>query len=274
MYCKESLQVSIVTVGMNHLSYIQELYQSLYVDAVPSVTFEAIYVDNCSTDGSAEFLRDNYPQVKIVQNEKPYGFGFNNNLGVQSANGECVALLNPDVILKERAIDVLYEYVQHNDFAGIVVPKLLNTDGTLQRSVRRFISPNILLGRLLTRGNDLTNNTAVQKYLCEDIDRDVKQNINWSVGAALFMRRETYKTLGGFDTDYFLYMEDEDLCLRAWKQGCSVMYLPNSEVVHNHIRLTYKSLSHVFMHLRSMLTFFRKHGFSIPDYALNYNIYR
>ena len=63
--------ISVITVGMNHLSYIKELYKSLYQDYQPSVSFEAIYVDNCSSDGSVEFLRENYPQVKIIKNDIP-----------------------------------------------------------------------------------------------------------------------------------------------------------------------------------------------------------
>ena len=70
-------KISVITVGMNHLSYIKELYKSLYQDCQPSVSFEAIYVDNCSSDGSVEFLRENYPQVKIIKNDSPKGFGEN-----------------------------------------------------------------------------------------------------------------------------------------------------------------------------------------------------
>ena len=71
----ENPKVSIITVGMNHLNYIKELYKSLYVDSLPNVSFEAIYVDNCSQDGSVKFLKENYPHVKIIQNEMPRGLG-------------------------------------------------------------------------------------------------------------------------------------------------------------------------------------------------------
>ena len=82
-------QISIITVGMNHLKYIKELYHSLYADeSCPKTAFEAIYVDNCSTDGSVEFLKKNYPQVIIIQNKEPYGFGKNNNIGSEIAKGK------------------------------------------------------------------------------------------------------------------------------------------------------------------------------------------
>lgn len=78
--------ISVITVGMNHLKYIKELYHSLYADeSCPKTAFEAIYVDNCSTDGSVEFLKKNYPQVIIIQNKEPYGFGKNNNIGAEIA---------------------------------------------------------------------------------------------------------------------------------------------------------------------------------------------
>ncbi len=267
----ERPKVSIVTVGMNHLRYINDLYKSLYVDDVPKVSFESIYVDNCSTDGSVDFLRENYPQVKIIVNDKPKGFGENNNIGVFASCAEYVAIINPDVVVQSGSIDRLYEYAESNKHVGVIVPQLLNPDRSVQYAVRGFISPKMLFWRLMTKGDDKADNSVVNRYLCKDMDYDVAQPINWSIGAALFMHRDIYSSLVGFDQDYFLYMEDEDLCLRAWKKGLPVVYLPESKMIHNHLRASAKLGKRAFMHLKSMLTFFRKHGFSIPDYALNYN---
>lgn len=90
--------VSIITVGMNHLIYIKELYRSIYAkETKPNVSFEAIYVDNCSKDGSVEFLQKEYPQVKIIRNRTPKGFGENNNIGALASTGKYLAIINPDV---------------------------------------------------------------------------------------------------------------------------------------------------------------------------------
>lgn len=219
-----------------------------------------IYVDNCSTDGSVEFLKNNYPQVKIIRNKKALGFGENNNKGVLAARGEYIAVINPDIVLQVDCLKILYDYAVQHPEAGIIVPKLLNPDGTLQHSVRRFIDLKSLIARGLTKGKDDSKNTKVGKYLCKDIDSDSTQEIDWAIGAAFFMHRKLYAELGGFDTDYFLYMEDEDLCLRSWKWGRPVVYHPQARMIHNHLRASSKLGKKMLIHIRSMMTFFRKHG--------------
>ena len=90
-------KISIITVGMNHLKYIKDLLPSIYTSSIShnmSCEIEMIYVDNCSSDGSIEFIRQNYPQVKILQNQQALGFGANNNKGVLAAHGEYIAIIN------------------------------------------------------------------------------------------------------------------------------------------------------------------------------------
>lgn len=109
----ENPMVSIITVGMNHLIYIKELYRSIYAkETKPNVSFEAIYVDNCSEDGSVEFLQKEYPQVKIVRNTTPKGFGENNNIGALASTGKYLAIINPDVFLCAGSLDSLYDFME------------------------------------------------------------------------------------------------------------------------------------------------------------------
>ena len=103
-------EISIITVGMNHLSYVKEMLASLYSVGSPSVSFEVIFVDNCSTDGTADYIRNNYPTIKLIENQKKYGFARNNNIGAKHAIGNYILILNPDIILTQGAIDKLYNY--------------------------------------------------------------------------------------------------------------------------------------------------------------------
>lgn len=266
-----NIGISIVTVGMNHLSYIKELYRSLYNENTkPRTSFEAIYVDNCSSDGSVEFLQKNYPMVTIIKNKVPYGFGKNNNIGVESANGKYIAIINPDIRIKANSLDELYNFMEAHPKVGMTVPKLYNVDGSHQYSIRGFITPSIFISRILTHGKDSANNAKMKRYLCKDIDIDKVQPVNWAVGAALFISNKLYRELGGFDLDYFLYMEDEDLALRVWKSGHPVIYVPSSHMVHNHLRASSHIGKKAWIHFKSLLTFFKKHGFQIPDYAGTY----
>ena len=256
------MKLSIITVGMNHRKYIEELYRALYEDCRPELDFEAIYVDNCSTDDSVGFLTSHYPQVKIIRNMKSLGFGENNNKGVEVAGGEYIALLNPDIILKKGSIEAIVSRAKSMKWKGIIVPQLLNLDGTVQNSVRGFVTFRTILSRWLTWEDDNTSNIRVRKYLCKDLDNTKEQEIDWAIGAAIFMSRETYVSLNGFDQRYFLYMEDEDLCLRAWEQNIPVIYYPGAKFIHHHLRGSAHLSMRTLQHLRSLAIFFYRHGFN------------
>ena len=261
------IEVSIITVGMNHKAYIKSLLNSLFVKNKPLIPFEMIYVDNCSNDGSVEYIKEYYPEVKIIVNKKPKGFGENNNTGVHHAKGKYIAIINPDIVLLQNSIDNLYQYIKSNDQIGIIAPELLNPDGTHQFSVRKFITPSIFIYRLFSGLKDSASNKKVEEYLCKNIDIRKKQNVNWVIGAMFMMTKTKYKELDGFDTKYFLYMEDEDICLRCWQKGYSVVYYPKSQVIHNHQRASSKLGKKSFIHIQSLLKFFIGHGFHVYDYV-------
>jgi Predicted glycosyltransferases len=261
--------VSIVTVGMNHLPLLKQYLHSLFVQNRPTVNFELVYVDNCSTDGSVEYIREHYPAVKIIENHKVRGFSENNNIGVKNSSGEYVAIINPDVMVLKGSIDHMCRYLARNPDMGIVVPKLLNPDMTTQHSVRRFINARILLFRLMYRGRDNVNNKIIDQYLLKDFDRDKIQPVDWALGAAMFMSRKLYNELKGFDEDYFLYVEDVDLCLRNWKKGKPVIYYPESAMIHAHQRSSARGIFNKSrrLHLKSMFIFFMKHNIWLKGYS-------
>ena len=143
---------------------------------------------------------------------------------------------------------------------GGIVPQLLNPDGSVQYSVRKFVTLKMMLRRRMSWENDDSNNSSVREYLCKDIDQEKTQEVDWAMGAAMFMSRDTYARLGGFDQRYFLYMEDEDLCLRAWKQGIPVVYFPEAKMTHNHLRGSTHLSKKTLYHLKSFFTYLRRHG--------------
>ncbi len=258
------IEVSIVTVGMNHLKFIQNLYRSLLVEHRPKVGFETIYVDNCSKDGSVIWVKDNFPEIRIIQNDVIKGFGENNNIGVDASSGKYIAIINPDIEFIDDAIDKLFYFAENNkNNYGIIAPKLLNPDGSVQYSARNFITLRYLFSRAISGGDDKSDNSSVGDYLCKNMNTDLIQPVNWVLGAAMFLKREFYNKLGGFDLDYFLYMEDEDLCLRTWKMGKQVVYCGNIAVTHNHLRSSNKIGKMMFIHIKSLFIFFRKHGLNI-----------
>jgi GT2 family glycosyltransferase len=272
---KQNVAVSIITVGMNHLKYLREFLPSVF--STISYSFEMIYVDNCSTDGSCEYIKEHFPQVLIIENKTPKGFGANNNIGVRKASGKYIAIINPDIILEQNSLKLLLTFMENNPSVGIAVPQLLNPNYSIQSSVRRFITLEMLLWRFITRGDDAKMNKANSHYLYKDLDVSKIQPIDWAIGAAMVLAREFYEELEGFDEDYFLYMEDEDLCLRSWKRNKAVVYIPDSKMIHNHLRGSLKIGKKMFYHFKSMFLFFRKHGFFLKrkdDFSIDNLAYK
>lgn len=261
----QDIQISIITVGMNHLKFLKPYLHSLYIENLPNCNFELIYVDNCSEDGSVAYIQQNFPSVKIIENTEKLGFGDNNNKGAVVAQGKYIAIVNPDIEILENSLDNLYHFAESLTYDAIIAPKLLNKDTSFQYSVRRFMTLGVFIMRAATRGNDNTKNRVVQNYLFNDIEKDKTQPIDWAIGASLFMSNNLFKKLKGFDTDYFLYFEDVDLCLRSWKIGTPVIYFPKSQMIHNHLRASSKLGKKAMMHFKSLLTFFFKHGILIKS---------
>jgi N-acetylglucosaminyl-diphospho-decaprenol L-rhamnosyltransferase len=254
-------KLSIITVTMNHLSQVKELLFSLYKECIPEVDFEMIIVDNCSNDGTVDFIAKEYPQVKLIRNRKVYGFAKNNNIGYKCAKGEYIGIVNPDIIILPNSIDQLVSFLDNHQNVGICCPMLLYPDHSLQYSVRKFITPISLFYRALSLGKDDVDNRK-NSYLIKEIDSSLEyMNIDWAIGAAYFVRRNVFERIGGFDEKFFLYVEDVDLCLSVKKKGYDVVYLPNVKMIHAHNRKSTKSINrYTFIHLKSFLYYFWKHN--------------
>lgn len=261
------IDISIITVVMNHLPFIREMLRSLYGEGMPKATFETIIVDNCSTDGSFEFVRDHYPEIRLIRNEHPFGFARNNNIGAAQASGKYILILNPDIILSPGTIDGLHRFLESHAEAGIVAPRLENPDGSLQFSVRRFPTLRILLSRILTRGDDSSDDRQVQSYLLKDLPHDRPTPIDWCMGASFLIPSTLYRQLAGFDEGFFLYVEDMDLCYRCWQSGHPVIYLPTSAMTHVHQRSSMHFNKKTYIHLRSFWHFFYKNRFRVKSFT-------
>ncbi len=254
------INLSIITVTMNHLVYVKSLLNSLYHTAKPTISFELIIVDNCSSDGTVEFIEKNYPNVNLIVNSHIYGFSKNNNIGFENSVGGVIAIINPDIIILPNSIDLIYHYLLNGKNVGMCCPKLLNPDLTRQLSIRKFITPYTLFNRFITAGKDESTNAKVNEYLMKDADYKSPQKIDWALGAVFFIKRETYQMFGGFDENFFLYVEDVDLCLRMKKAGLDVIYVPDSNFIHVHKRSSRKINKSTFYHFRSMFYYFWKHN--------------
>jgi hypothetical protein len=229
--------LSIVTVSTNQLPLIRQCLTPLY--ALPwTVTFEVALVDNACTDGTGDWVRRHFPQVKIVRNEVRKGYPENGNIGIQAQqNGRYVLTLNPDIVCLPGLLDELVAFMDAHPEVGIAGPKLLNPDMTLQPSCRRFSTPRAIFIRGLHLDGLFRRMRFIRDYLMEDLDHDEVGEVDWVTGALLIVRREAITQVGLMDDQsYFLYAEDQDWCCRMWQVGWRVCYIPAARAIHAHMR--------------------------------------
>ncbi len=198
-------------------------------DDTQGIDHEIFVVDNASTDNTAAAVREEFPYVHFIQNEKNLGFGAANNQALKLAKGEFILLLNSDAFPKPGAIPTLIKELQQQPKAGLIGPRLLNPDGSMQLSCYKFPSP----GRAWAENLWLA--AAFPKSAMGDYRRwphDVPRVVDWVIGACILLRREVYERVGGFDERFFMYAEESDWQLRIKLAGWQIAFTPHAQVTH------------------------------------------
>ena len=222
--------------------------------------FEVVVIENNSADGSGDMVSREFPSVRLLQQYKNLGFTGGSNLGIAERRGRHALLLNSDTIVHPGAIRALLDAEREHPEIGIIGPKLLNPDGSLQFSCRRFPNPVAALFRNTPLGRLFPKNRFTRDYLMTDWDHSVPREVDWVSGAALFIREEALEKVGGLDPDFFMFCEDIDLCWRAKEAGFPTWYFPSAVITHKIGSSTSKAPNRmIFRFHRSMLLFYRKH---------------
>jgi N-acetylglucosaminyl-diphospho-decaprenol L-rhamnosyltransferase len=210
----------------------------------------------------ANLTRPSVPDgVRVIENERPAGFAANANRGIAETSAPFVVVANPDTQAAEGAVEILRRFGEANPRCGVAGPKLLNPDGTLQGSRRRFptVGGTIVRRTPLRRIFDPTRFQRAHYGL--DHTPTEPTLADWLLGAFLLLRRELLDELGGFDEGYRLYGEDIDLCYRASRAGWERWYVPEATVTHAYAAETDRRLltRRTLWHWRGVLRFVRKH---------------
>jgi len=216
------VDLSIIIVSWNVQEYLCRCLNSLIADIDHNLKYEIIVVDNNSTDDTVAMLARDFPEVKLIRNEDNLGFARANNQGIEISQGKFVMLLNPDTEVRKGCTSTLLSFLQGHDRAGVVGPKLLNPDGTLQAAGVNFPS---LASSLL--GYFRLKREVTGAYF---VHADQPILVNALVGACLLVRREVIDQVGGLDEDYFMYVEEADWCYRIQNQGWQIYYVPEAQV--------------------------------------------
>jgi GT2 family glycosyltransferase len=218
--------LSIIVVNWNTCRLLEACLQSVEA-ARHDLSVEVFVVDNGSTDGSVDLVRQRFPAVELIANASNRGFSAANNQAVERARGRYLLLLNSDAAVETDALPTLVAYADEHPEAGVIGPKLLNPDGTLQPSGGRFPTPASTVASLLGM-NWLTG----RPHYGTKRDYDRPAEVDEVSGAAMLIRRGVIDQIGGLDEGFAWGYEDVDFCLRARRAGWRVSYVPAARVVH------------------------------------------
>ncbi len=252
--------LSIIIVNYNVKDYLFKCLNSIFQSKC-KLTIEVIVIDNNSTDGSVQFLKNQFNDVKFIPLDQNYGFGKANNIGIKYATGKYILLLNPDTLLDENTIANLYQYMELNPNVGISTCKLLNGDGTFQEVCRRgFPSPIAAFSKLFGIQNFFPKSKILGKYNLTYLDENEINEVDAVSGAFMFFRGDLLHQINGFDEDFFMYGEDLDICYRTHKLGYQIMYVPETSTIHYKGESTKRSnINHIKVFFDAMQIFVKKH---------------
>lgn len=247
--------LSIIIVNWNTRDLLKQCLDSIYANP-PQGKFEIIVVDNASSDGSAEMVQRTYPYVRLIHNDENAGFARANNQAIRQAGGEYLLLLNPDTLIRPRAITSSIEFIEKHPKAGVVGVKLLDGEGKLSYSCHPFPT----LFREFWRLFHLDKLYPVSQYKRNFWQSTEPREVDCVQGAYMLLRKSGLDEVGILDEDYFIYTEEVDLCYRLRKKGWKIYWLPQAEVVHYEGQSTKQRAVEMFLALnKSKVQFFRKH---------------
>jgi len=226
------LDISIIIVNYNVKEFLQNLLHSLE-KASSNISTEIIIVDNASDDGSVEFIREKFPEVKIIANKINLGFGKANNQALKQASGKYILLINPDSVVSEDTFERMITFFENNPTAGLAGCKILNPDGTLQLACRRsFPGPWTSFCKVTGLSTLFPKSKLFARYNLTYHDENKTYEVDAVSGSFMMIRKEVYDNVGGFDEDFFMYGEDLDLSYRIQKAGYKVYYVHETQIIH------------------------------------------
>jgi N-acetylglucosaminyl-diphospho-decaprenol L-rhamnosyltransferase len=229
-----------LTIAVN--SYKSPELLRLCVEAIEremgktSIVYEAIVVDSATEEDTEMLMRERFPNVRFFPHAENVGFGRLINRSLQEARGQYLFLINADIILQAETIPRLLAYAKAHPEAGLIGPKQLNFNGSLQQTCLRFYRPMTILYRRTWLKHFSFGKRHLAWFTMSDFDHESERAVDWIMGSALFTNRAAVAVVGPMDTRFFMYMEDVDWCRRFWEQGYRVVYYPEAAAYHYHAK--------------------------------------
>jgi len=225
-------RVSVLLVSYNTKALTLQALKSLYRET-PSIDLQVIVVDNASTDGSAKAIKEEFPNVELIESSANLGFAKANNLAARRAFGEWLLLLNPDTIVLNRAVEKIVEFAESRPDNGIYGGRTVFPDGRLNPGscwMRITVWSTICISFGLHRA--FPNSIIFNSESIGGWNRDGVREVDVVQGSFFLIRKDLWEILNGFDCRYFMYGEEADLCLRAIEFGYQPIVNSEAEIVH------------------------------------------
>ena len=254
------MQLSVIIVNYNVKYFLEQCLCSV-IKAIQNIGAEIFVVDNNSSDGSKEFFKDRFSEVKFIWNNDNLGFSKANNIALKHATGKYILFLNPDTLLPEDCIEKCIDFFESHPEAGALGIKMLDGSGTfLKESKRSFPSPVTSFYKLSGLARLFPHSKVFGKYHLGHLDENKNHEVDVLAGAFMMVPKKIIDSVGSFDEDFFMYGEDIDLSYRIQEKGYKNIYFSESSIVHFKGESTRKGrLNYVRLFYKAMSIFARKH---------------
>lgn len=255
--------LTISILNTNNCELLEACLDSIY-SYTNTISYEVYVVDNASEDGSVEMVRSRFPQVMLICNKEREGFSANNNKVLKHAKGRYVILLNEDMFLVNNALEKMVNFMDSQPQVGACGCKLLNPDGSLQRSCWiGFPSPRTILIDLLYLSVWLPNLQWVRQFEAALSNSLEPIEVDHVLGACMMVRGEAMNRVGIIDESFYIFLEETDWCYRIKQDGWKIFWLPDGEIIHYGQQSVSKDAQRFIpMLYKNYCRFLRKHSTS------------
>lgn len=259
------MQLSVIILNYNVRYFLEQCVISVQ-SALETIEGEIIVIDNNSPDDSCAMMQQRFPKVKLIQNNENIGFSKGNNHGVAQAKGKYICILNPDTVVAEDTFTKVLAFArllhssQLNDSMGILGCKLIDGAGNfLPESKRGVPTPWVAFTKITGLYKLFPKSGTFGKYYAQHLNENQTGKVDILVGAFMFLKKDLYLEVGGFDEDCFMYSDDIDLSYRVLKEGKSNYYFHETTVIHYKGESTFKDQTYMKRFQEAMNFFYKKH---------------
>jgi GT2 family glycosyltransferase len=253
------MQLSVVILNYNVRYFLETCLVSVQ-KAIQHIDSEIIVIDNASTDGSCEMIKERFPEVYLIENKENLGFPKGNNIGVEKAKGDYICILNPDTVIAEDTFEKILQFAKNQNELGIIGCKMIDGSGLfLPESKRGVPTPWVAFTKVAGLYKYFPKSTLFNQYYLQHIPQSSTQKVPILTGAFMFLKRQLYQEVGGFDQDCFMYSDDVDLSYLVTKKGFSNYYFADTTIIHYKGESTQKDVLYMKRFQEAMTFFYKKH---------------